>query len=112
MKPVTGYVAFLDVLGFADLIARDDRLDAVGGYVEAVKASVPVAAEAGSLRFVLFSDSIIISSEGEDPDALLPLLEKLAPECLGPYSAWRCPCVAPSHMVDSYARSRAKALRL
>jgi hypothetical protein len=68
MERVTGYVAFLDVLGFADLIGRDDGLDAVVGYVEAVKAPVPATPEAGSLRFVLFSDSIIISTEGEDPE--------------------------------------------
>jgi len=75
MEQVTGYVAFLDVLGFTDLIARDERLDVVGRYVRAVKAAVPTARVTNGLRMVLFSDSIIISTKGDDPDALPPLLE-------------------------------------
>jgi hypothetical protein len=75
----SGYVAFLDVLGFADLIARDDNLTLVSKYVEAIGASVdkvdPTATDGKlSLRYAMFSDSVIITVSDDSANALIKLV--------------------------------------
>ena len=74
MQHVSGYVAFLDVLCFSDLISRDDSLELVQDYTHAIQKAVATASREAELRFVLFSDSIMISTHSGDESAFTSLL--------------------------------------
>jgi hypothetical protein len=62
-----GFVAFLDVLGFLSLVGSGaERLVEYGGIVE-------TSLDDPRIESVVFSDSIIITKEGRDPERLRTL---------------------------------------
>jgi hypothetical protein len=74
VAPHEGYIGFLDVLGFSDLIARDDSLNEIARYVESIQTAV-AKTPSTSLGLALFSDSIVLSEPSADPEALLNVIE-------------------------------------
>lgn len=76
MKTLEGFVAFLDVLGFQDLLQRDERLKEVGDYIEAVQRAV--SGGDGALQFTLFSDSVIINTRDNQDRSAERLFEACA----------------------------------
>lgn len=74
-----GYVAFLDVLGFSALVARDDTGKKLSEYQE--QLDLAVSDKVGPLqpaRYVVFSDSIVITVAGEDYRAFHSIVVRCA----------------------------------
>jgi hypothetical protein len=65
VKRLTGYVAFLDVLGFRAIVGRQDAVDRLEKYVNTVDSAIQTAGPQ-ALQYVIFSDSIVISSDSDD----------------------------------------------
>jgi hypothetical protein len=61
-----GYVALLDVLGFSNLVAEDRDGSALRRYLDCLNALAE-----GDTGYVVFSDSIVLTVEGSEPDKLL-----------------------------------------
>jgi len=61
IEPYTGYVAFLDVLGFRELVGRPDSQDRLTQYIGSVDRAIQ-AAGPEVLQYVVFSDSVVINS--------------------------------------------------
>jgi hypothetical protein len=64
------YIAFIDVLGFSELVSKDD-FDLLNSYFETIQsclASLPVTKEQGKLKHISISDSIIIIGEDNVED--------------------------------------------
>jgi hypothetical protein len=68
----TGYIALLDVLGFSELIARESRNEELQHYFDAFEGATQKGVD--SVEYVLFSDTIVISTPSHSDDALLELL--------------------------------------
>lgn len=54
-----GYVALLDILGFAERVARDSELGGLDRYIDTV---LTISAPYQSLRVILFSDTVVLYS--------------------------------------------------
>jgi hypothetical protein len=67
-----GYLALLDVLGFSELIARESRTEELTKYFEAVDTAT--SKEVESVDYVLFSDTIVITSQTNTEASLLGVL--------------------------------------
>lgn len=74
MQKENGYVAFLDVLGFRDMLGRDDSLTEVQNYIEGIRRAVEENGQK-SLQLALFSDSIIVNTTADDERSFLQLIE-------------------------------------
>ena len=70
---ITGFVALIDVLGFRELVSRDNDLSQVRQYVETV-TSVLDNDKYSQLQFVLFSDNVVINTRDEKRDSFLTLI--------------------------------------
>src|SRR6266404_8434271 len=70
MRGKQGYVALLDVLGFEQLIARESYLEEIDRYMETIEK----LSDNPGLEYVLFSDSIVITTDEESETALLNLV--------------------------------------
>src|SRR5688572_10903185 len=68
-ESLTGFVALMDVLGFRDLVGRDDQLERVGKYAETVSSLLETTREhaPAQVEFVLFSDSVVINTRDDSP---------------------------------------------
>lgn len=66
MRQLKGYVATLDVLGFADLLQRDGYSHELKNYLTCVNEVIRPAK--GKAECVVFSDSIVLTSP-EEPDS-------------------------------------------
>lgn len=64
LEKIKGFVALIDVLGFRELVGRDDDLSEVKEYIKTV-VSVLEAHSPSKLQFVLFSDNLIINTLDE-----------------------------------------------
>lgn len=62
----SGYVALLDVLGFRPFVANDRKNKGIIGYLRTVKEAL---ADSG-VESVVFSDSIVLTKQGDDPENL------------------------------------------
>jgi hypothetical protein len=71
MREKEGFVALLDVLGFVDLIARESYRQEIDEYVGCVSAFTTDS----QLQFVLFSDSIVISTADNSQAGLLNIVK-------------------------------------
>lgn len=58
-----GYVAFLDVLGFRELVARDHDGKALTDYIGCVRGALTADRQAEALEYVIFSDSLIVNTK-------------------------------------------------
>jgi len=72
VEPKTGYIALLDVLGFSELLARETRDEELSKYFKAVDEATDE--DTAPIEYVLFSDSIVISTPANSEDSLLALL--------------------------------------
>jgi hypothetical protein len=64
-----GYVALLDVLGFSALVASDSAGDRIERYLQCLQRTV--GGGATPVDYVVFSDSIVLTVEGEDDSSLI-----------------------------------------
>jgi len=64
-----GYAAFLDVLGFSDMVARDSTGGRINRYLECLEKEIA----AGEINSVIFSDSVVLTIEDEEPNSLLAI---------------------------------------
>jgi hypothetical protein len=70
----TGYAAFLDVLGFSALVAGEGHSERINNYLECLSKALDTDDARPSVEYVVFSDSIIITSLGGTDEALQALL--------------------------------------
>lgn len=75
----TGYVALVDVLGFRELVGRDDHLQ----YMDTVAELIDEPQDSQLLQYVLFSDTVIVNTKTDDEEALWLLLRA----CSGLFAA-------------------------
>jgi len=73
IENIRGFVSLIDVLGFRQLVSRDDELSEVREYVEAV-ASILQDEKYKPLQFVLFSDNLVINTQDEKPASFFALI--------------------------------------
>ncbi|HEU4389711.1 MAG TPA: hypothetical protein VFV34_18040 [Blastocatellia bacterium] len=64
-----GYVALLDVLGFSALVGGDTTGERVRGYLDCLQR----ATKRSQVDYVVFSDSIMLTAKGEEPESLLEI---------------------------------------
>ncbi len=72
VKRITGFVALIDVLGFRELVGKDDGLDQVQKYIESVISILDSANP--SLQFVLFSDNLVINTIDETDESFANII--------------------------------------
>jgi len=73
MRQLTGYLATLDVLGFAELLYRDGYSNQLRQYLDCVNAVVrPSHVKA---ECVVFSDSVVLTSPGDTDEAFAGLIK-------------------------------------
>jgi hypothetical protein len=70
VQPHTGFVALLDVLGFKELVSRDDHL----GYMQMVADLIDEPSVGESLQYVLFSDTVVINTKEGGEESLWKLV--------------------------------------
>lgn len=70
-------IGFLDVLGFAELVKRQNFSELFDAYTNLIKSSLS-AKKHYSMDYVVFSDTIVIISEKTDYEGLLDLLEAIS----------------------------------
>ena len=70
----SGYVAFLDVLGFSSLVAADHDGTAIDGYLSCLNDALSVDAGNERVDYVAFSDSIVLTTQDDTDDALKAIL--------------------------------------
>jgi hypothetical protein len=71
-----GYVAFLDILGFADLIRREESLKRFERFFNIIKDASTY--EDGNIDYLMFSDSIVLSTNGAGDEQLIKILSAVA----------------------------------
>jgi hypothetical protein len=70
VKRYKGYLALLDVLGFASLISRESHLEELERYEECVIKATQTPEATKKVQYVLFSDSIILTTTEDDFESL------------------------------------------
>ena len=68
-----GYVALLDVLGFSSLVSSDGDGRRLESYLECLQNALRIDASRPQVDFVVFSDSIVLTTS-EDSEGSLPAL--------------------------------------
>jgi len=68
IKKTEGYVALLDVLGFRELVNRDDKLSEIKKYIHTVESLFENNHKYDSLQYLLFSDNLIINTKTNSDD--------------------------------------------
>lgn len=71
LSPLKGYIALLDVLGFSELIARESRGPELERYFDAIDQATN---KIGDVQYVLFSDTIVISTPSRSHEDLLQIV--------------------------------------
>lgn len=74
-KKIDGYVAFLDILGFSELVRRKSFADDFDRYSEIISGA---ARSNDNLNYVTFSDSVVINTSGKSLDDLVRILQAVA----------------------------------
>jgi hypothetical protein len=65
-----GYIALLDILGFEQLVSRESHVEELERYI----GTITEASEHSGLEFVLFSDTIVITTSDTSEDLLKDLV--------------------------------------
>jgi hypothetical protein len=68
-----GFVALLDVLGFSALVSGDNADRRLQKYLELLEASTVESKEASPVEYVVFSDSIVLTSIDSSTESFLSL---------------------------------------
>ena len=74
-QKIDGYVAFLDVLGFSELVKNESFDSAFEMYSELISAAT---GSNRKLNYVTFSDSLVINTGGNSSDDLLAILQAVS----------------------------------
>src|ERR1017187_1341044 len=64
-----GFVALIDILGFRELVSRDDDLASVRRYVGTVTSMLATSTGPNALQFVLFSDNLVVNTRDDSPES-------------------------------------------
>ena len=73
VEALSGFVVLIDVLGFRELVSRDEKLSQVKEYVNTVH-DLLTTEKYGQLQFVLFSDNLVINTRDEKRESFLELI--------------------------------------
>ena len=68
------YVALLDVLGFASIVSGDRQGERLGQYLSALQAAVSQESSVSPLEYVVFSDSIVLTTADASEASLRALV--------------------------------------
>jgi hypothetical protein len=71
-----GYVAFLDVLGFSSLVAGENAAMKLQDYVNCIERAFEPSVEYCPVEYVAFSDSIVLTVQGDSEGALLSMMRQ------------------------------------
>ncbi len=74
MQSIEGFVALIDVLGFSAMVQGPQGKDGLSHYLESVQEVIEPKETEGKLEFVLFSDSIVVSTRDLEAPSLAVLL--------------------------------------
>ena len=74
-QKIDGYVAFLDILGFSELVKHSSFDDEFDQYSEVISTA---ACSNGDLDYATFSDSLVISTGGKTSKDLREILQAVA----------------------------------
>jgi hypothetical protein len=77
VKTYTGYVAFLDVLGFRSIINSANSDEILKKYVSIVDKAI-LNEDMYGLEYVIFSDSVIVNSFNDDDESFFKMLDACA----------------------------------
>src|SRR5438445_5418829 len=69
-----GFVALLDVLGFASLVSGDAKGDRLQDYLHCLQKAFDVGTGSPEVAFVVFSDSIVLTTGDDSEKSLQALL--------------------------------------
>ena len=75
LQKIDGYVAFLDILGFTELVTRSSFDNDFARYSDIISAAAQLN---GNLNYVTFSDNVVINTGGKSPDDLRGILQTVA----------------------------------
>lgn len=90
-----GFVAFLDILGFSELVRNGNLFEKFPQYTDIINNALET--EGDLLQYIIFSDSIIINSKNAEEDTLLLLstaLSKISYQLLLKMNMPICGCVS------------------
>ena len=76
IKHISGYVAFLDILGFSELVQRDSFSREFEQYSEILKNAL--RKDKRDLQYVTFSDSVVINTIEANDEQLQQLIEAIS----------------------------------
>jgi len=71
---LTGFAAFLDVLGFSSLVAGEDHSQRIDHYLDRLNAILDN--EKSQIEYVVFSDSIILTTHDDSMSSFLALANR------------------------------------
>jgi hypothetical protein len=74
MLPTNGFVALLDVLGFSNLVTGPSSHEHLQEYLDAIEEAIDEKSSVTGINFILFSDSIVISTKDDSAISLRTLL--------------------------------------
>jgi hypothetical protein len=74
-REFTGFVALLDILGFSSLVSGGTSSAQLQTYLEVVQGALNEGDGIGTVEYVVFSDSLVLTTEDDSEDALLTILE-------------------------------------
>jgi hypothetical protein len=72
---LTGYAAFLDVLGFSSMVATEHHSERIDAYLNCLNRIFDKE-DGSKIDYVVFSDSIVITTRNDDEESLLALLSR------------------------------------
>src|SRR5437016_4652190 len=72
----TGFVALLDVLGFSALVSGGDEGGRLKIYLDCIRDTFAPSGSASPLEYVVFSDTIVITTHDDSESSFLQLLQK------------------------------------
>ena len=70
---ITGYAAFLDVMGFSSLVASERHGDRIANYLECLKHSLDI--KDAEIEYIVFSDSIVVTTADDNDSSLQKLIQ-------------------------------------
>jgi hypothetical protein len=83
IRECEGYVASLDVLGFSDLMRRDDYFERLAKYRGAFREMIKPVTSGGGIELVVFSDSVVLTAERADREEVPAAFQRIAEATAG-----------------------------
>ena len=72
----SGYVAFLDIMGFSSLVSGERHAERINNYLDCLRGILEVKTETPQVEYVVFSDSIVVTTADDADASLQALLER------------------------------------